>query len=57
MPASTAAAAAAVAGRRSAWATAAVPMLVQRTYSSYSNSQEKKTKKQLLAYADLCCDS
>ena len=57
MPASTAAAAA-VAGRRSAWATAAaIPMLVQRTYSSCSNSQEKINRKQVLAHADLCCDS
>ena len=50
---------AAVAGRRSAWATA-VPMLAQqRTYtrSSCSNSQETKTRKQLMAHAELCCDS
>ena len=45
----------AAAGRCSAWATA-VPMLVQqRTYtrSSCSNSQETKTRRQLLAHAEL----
>ena len=47
--------AAAVAGRRSAWA-AVVPMLVQRTYSSCSSSQEK-TRKELLAHPELCCDT
>ena len=52
-------AAAAVAGRRSAWATV-VPILVQqRTYtrSGCSTSQETKTRKQLLAHAELCSDS
>ena len=50
-------AAAAVAGRRSAWATA-VPMLAQQrryTPSSCSYSQNTKTRKQLLAHAELCC--
>ena len=54
-------AAAAVAGRRSAWATAVLMLDQQRTYtrinSSCSNSQETKTRKQLMAHAELCCDS